>query len=289
MRINVNRGPSPNSCPSNGRAGRAAPPWSAILREARADEALLDDLAAIRGQVIEPRWARAILDTSIFVAVEQGRPLERPLPDSVSVSVVTLAELELGVLEARDPDTRAQRLATLTRMREETAGLPADDRVASAYARLAAGELAAGRKPESTTPGSPPRHSFTAPKSGRRTTTSPARRGRRRARLTPSLATHKSRIRLLQRAAAIGTFRHCPLPTGFPGVDAVPRPGPKLRAATVAYGAIATPRCRDHPHPSSTPPPESFSYRSRRSAASPDPRLWERLTSQLERGEVSSA
>ena len=89
----------------------------------------------------------AILDTSIFVAVEQGRPLGRPLPDSVSVSVVTLAELELGVLVARDSDTRAQRLATLTHVREETAGLPADERVASAYARLAANELAAGRKP----------------------------------------------------------------------------------------------------------------------------------------------
>ena len=89
----------------------------------------------------------AILDTSIFVAVEQGRPLDRPLPDSVSVSVVTLAELELGVLVARDPDTRAQRLATLTRLREETAGLPADERVGSAYARPAANELAAGRKP----------------------------------------------------------------------------------------------------------------------------------------------
>ena len=91
--------------------------------------------------------SRAILDTSVFVAVEQGRPLERPLPDSVSVSVVTLAELELGVLVARDPDSRAMRLATLTRVREETAGLPADERVASAYARLAAGELEAGRKP----------------------------------------------------------------------------------------------------------------------------------------------
>jgi toxin FitB len=89
----------------------------------------------------------AILDTSIFVAVEQGRPLGRPLPESVSVSVVTLAELELGVLVARGADNRAQRLATLTRVREETAGLPADERVASAYARLAAVELAAGRKP----------------------------------------------------------------------------------------------------------------------------------------------
>jgi predicted nucleic acid-binding protein len=60
---------------------------------------------------------------------------------------VTLAELELGVLMAQDPDTRSRRLATLTRVREHTAGLPVDDRVASAYARLAAGELSAGRRP----------------------------------------------------------------------------------------------------------------------------------------------
>lgn len=91
--------------------------------------------------------AGAVLDTSIFIANEQGRPLERPLPEEVSVSVVTLAELELGVLTARDTNTRSRRLATLTRVREQTAGLPADDRVASAYARLAADELAAGRKP----------------------------------------------------------------------------------------------------------------------------------------------
>jgi predicted nucleic acid-binding protein len=89
----------------------------------------------------------AVLDTSIFVAREQGRPLGRRLPTEVAVSVITLAELELGVLVARDSDARAQRLATLTRVREQTAGLPADDRVASAYARLAAAELAAGRKP----------------------------------------------------------------------------------------------------------------------------------------------
>jgi predicted nucleic acid-binding protein len=89
----------------------------------------------------------AVLDTSIFIAVEHGRPLRRALPDEVSVSVITLAELELGVLVARDHDARAQRLATLTRVREETAGIPADQRVASAYARLAAAELAAGRTP----------------------------------------------------------------------------------------------------------------------------------------------
>jgi predicted nucleic acid-binding protein len=60
---------------------------------------------------------------------------------------MTLAELELSVLMARDPETRSQRLATLTRVREQIAGLPADDRVASAYARLAATELESGRKP----------------------------------------------------------------------------------------------------------------------------------------------
>ena len=91
--------------------------------------------------------AGAMLDTSIFVAVEQGRGLARALPDEVAVSTITLAELELGVLLAADPDTRSQRLGTLTRVREQTAGLPADARVASAYARLAASEIAAGRRP----------------------------------------------------------------------------------------------------------------------------------------------
>lgn len=91
--------------------------------------------------------APAILDTSVFVAIEQNRPLSRSLPDQVGVSVVTLAELELGVLMAKDGESRATRLATLTRVREQTSGLPADDRVASAYARLAAAELQAARKP----------------------------------------------------------------------------------------------------------------------------------------------
>ena len=91
--------------------------------------------------------AAAVLDTSVFIAVEEGRGLTRSLPDQVGVSVVTLAELELGVLMARDPDVRAVRLATLMRVREQASGLPIDERVSSAYARLAAGELSAGRRP----------------------------------------------------------------------------------------------------------------------------------------------
>ena len=63
------------------------------------------------------------------------------------MSVITLAELELGVLIARDAEVRATRLTTLTRVREQAAGLAIDDRVSSAYARLAAAELSAGRRP----------------------------------------------------------------------------------------------------------------------------------------------
>jgi predicted nucleic acid-binding protein len=91
--------------------------------------------------------SRALLDTSIFIARKQGTPLTRALPDQVSVSVVTLAELEIGVLVARDDDLRAQRMETLVMVRERAAGLPVDQAVASAYARLAAATLRAGRRP----------------------------------------------------------------------------------------------------------------------------------------------
>ncbi|MFI4985587.1 MAG: PIN domain-containing protein [Solirubrobacterales bacterium] len=91
--------------------------------------------------------SRAILDTSVFVAREQGRPIARPLPDQVAVSVVSVAELELGVLVARDPGARAQRLRTLTEVRSLASALPIDERIASAYARLAAEVIARGRRP----------------------------------------------------------------------------------------------------------------------------------------------
>jgi predicted nucleic acid-binding protein len=91
--------------------------------------------------------SRAILDTSVFIAREQGRPITRPLPDQVAVSVVSIAELELGVLVARDAQARGRRLRTLTEVRSLAAALPIDERTASAYARLAAEVIANGRKP----------------------------------------------------------------------------------------------------------------------------------------------
>jgi predicted nucleic acid-binding protein len=91
--------------------------------------------------------SRAILDTSVLIAREQGRPLERPLPEDVAVSVVSIAELEIGVLVARDAQTRAQRLRTLTEIRSLSAALPIDERTSSAYAQLAASVLLEKRKP----------------------------------------------------------------------------------------------------------------------------------------------
>jgi predicted nucleic acid-binding protein len=74
--------------------------------------------------------SRAVADTSVFIATEAGRPLGE-LPDQIAVSVVTAAELELGVLRARDAGTRAQRLAILVRVRAEYPLLPIDDPTAS--------------------------------------------------------------------------------------------------------------------------------------------------------------
>ena len=88
---------------------------------------------------------RGVADTSVFIAREAGRPLA-DLPDEIAVSVVSAAELELGVLRAPDQPTRAARVATLSRVRAEYPLLEIDDVTASCFARIADEELRAGRK-----------------------------------------------------------------------------------------------------------------------------------------------
>jgi predicted nucleic acid-binding protein len=57
-----------------------------------------------------------VLDTSIFIAHESGRRLNASrIPDEVATSVITVAELNLGVLAAASADVRAQRLQRWTR------------------------------------------------------------------------------------------------------------------------------------------------------------------------------
>jgi hypothetical protein len=89
--------------------------------------------------------SRAIADISVFVAQETSRELG-DLPEEIAVSVITAAELELGVLRATEPSTRATRLATLSRVQAAYPLLAVDPEVASCFARIASWELAKGRR-----------------------------------------------------------------------------------------------------------------------------------------------
>jgi predicted nucleic acid-binding protein len=92
---------------------------------------------------------KGVLDTSVFIAAEQGRPLESDkLPDEAAVSVVTVAELELGVHMAETEAIRGGRLRTLQALRSTYVALPIDEAVASAFAELVATARRAGRRPK---------------------------------------------------------------------------------------------------------------------------------------------
>jgi predicted nucleic acid-binding protein len=89
---------------------------------------------------------KGLVDTSVFIAREAGRPLES-LPDEPAISVITLAELHLGVLRAKDAQTRARRLRTVSRVEREYDGIPIDAEVARTFASIVAEARAAGRRP----------------------------------------------------------------------------------------------------------------------------------------------
>ena len=92
---------------------------------------------------------RGVLDTSVFIAREQRRDLRiERLPEEVAVSVVTLAELELGVQMADSEAVRAERMATFGSARATYAALPVDERMASAFAELVATARRVGRRPK---------------------------------------------------------------------------------------------------------------------------------------------
>ena len=55
VRISVNRRPVAELVPLDRPRWSSGAAMEGILRDARADPALLDDLATVRGQVIEPR------------------------------------------------------------------------------------------------------------------------------------------------------------------------------------------------------------------------------------------
>jgi predicted nucleic acid-binding protein len=92
---------------------------------------------------------RGLLDTSVFIAGEQGRELATDrLPEAAAISVVTLAELELGVHTAASEEVRGRRLRTLRAVQTTYVALPVDEAVGSAFAELVATARRAGRRPK---------------------------------------------------------------------------------------------------------------------------------------------
>jgi predicted nucleic acid-binding protein len=83
-----------------------------------------------------------LLDTSVFIAREVERPLGE-LPARVTVSVVTIGELELGVLSAVDTASRARRGDTLALARTAEP-VPISESIMGAWARLVVDCRAAG-------------------------------------------------------------------------------------------------------------------------------------------------
>ena len=84
---------------------------------------------------------RSILDTSVLI----GSTLER-LEGEFTISVVSMAELQFGVLIAPSESQRAARLARLSAITRIFEPLPVDASVAASYAEIAAVTYRAKRK-----------------------------------------------------------------------------------------------------------------------------------------------
>ncbi len=86
-----------------------------------------------------------LVDTSVFIADEQERPIDGDLPEELSVSSITIGELRLGVLMAVDLQARETRLSTLM-FAASLRPLPIDDAVADRWATLVARLRSAGKR-----------------------------------------------------------------------------------------------------------------------------------------------
>ena len=83
----------------------------------------------------------SVLDTSILIA-EAAVPVE----GGIAISIVSIAELQFGVLVAPDDDRRAHRLARLSAILRNFEPLPVDAAVAASYGEFAAATHRARRK-----------------------------------------------------------------------------------------------------------------------------------------------
>lgn len=92
--------------------------------------------------------SRGLLDTSVLIAIERGRPLRtEAMPETTAISVVTKAELRVGIFAAEDLETRDRRLMTFE-LANRIVSLPVDEAVSRAWAQMRAYVQASGRKVE---------------------------------------------------------------------------------------------------------------------------------------------
>jgi predicted nucleic acid-binding protein len=86
-----------------------------------------------------------LVDTSVFVAAEQRRPLGDPPEGDARISVATVTELIVGARRAHGGPLRTLRETTLERARRFIA-LSYDEAVAERLGELLAGARSAGRR-----------------------------------------------------------------------------------------------------------------------------------------------
>jgi predicted nucleic acid-binding protein len=92
------------------------------------------------------RHAAGVLDTSVFIATETNRELDTSrIPQELATTVITLAELNVGVLAARKAEVRAARLRTLDTV-SDIAALPVDEEAARLWALLRVQLAETGRR-----------------------------------------------------------------------------------------------------------------------------------------------
>ena len=99
---------------------------------------------------MSPRHERGILDTSTVIMLPRIAD-PRALPAQPLITAVTLAELSVGPLVARDDRERAARQAHLQQAEADFVPLPFDAAAARAFGRVAASLRQSGRKPGART------------------------------------------------------------------------------------------------------------------------------------------
>ncbi len=97
-----------------------------------------------------PAPSRGILDTSTLILLSRLSDTSG-LPEEPLITTVTLAELSVGPLIARDERQRAARQAHLQQAESDFTPLPFDADAARAFGRVAASLRSAGRKPAART------------------------------------------------------------------------------------------------------------------------------------------